>query len=191
MNKKRLIFIILILSFLILICFWFTKKQLKIQDELLFFKFFLTQTDKKTNIQNDYSLDSTTNKIIFEVSYKNINSKRVKLIDTINTKTLVNKKIAPGVKGKFEIQLNSNENLNYKIIFQNLSNKPKNLNFYINGKKIEKLLKGKIMKNEEKNIIVDWKWDYDISKIQDLEDTKDGKSLESYKFNIITIGYEM
>ena len=54
-------------------------------------------------------------------------------MDTIDKKTLVKEKIAPGTKGHFEIILISNRDINYKVIFENLNEKPQNLVFSIKG----------------------------------------------------------
>ena len=74
-------------------------------------------------------------KYVFNVSYKNIDFKNIKLIDTFDEDTLINKKIAPGTYGKFQILLQTNEKTNYQIKFEDENDKPKNLIFRLNEKK--------------------------------------------------------
>ena len=73
------------------------------------------------------------NPLFFYVAYNKTNFKSINLSDTIDKKTLVKEKIAPGTEGHFEIVLISNEDINYKIIFENLNEKPQNLVFSIKG----------------------------------------------------------
>ena len=46
-----------------------------------------------------------------------MNFKSINLLDTYDRTTSINEKIAPGTKGSFYIQLNSNQNLKYQIKF--------------------------------------------------------------------------
>ena len=60
---------------------------------------------------------------------KNTNYNQVNLTDTIKKQTLINKKIAPGLEGRFNIILTTNKDSKYYIKFENKSKKPNNLKF--------------------------------------------------------------
>ena len=55
----------------------------------------------------------------------------------IYVKTLVDEKIAPGTQGDFEIELMSNENMEYEINIESYNRKPDNLVFFIKGNEKE------------------------------------------------------
>lgn len=84
--------------------------------------------------------------------------------------------------------------MNYRIQFKSTNEKPENLYFRIKGsdrkyKKLEDMetnLKGEIEQN--KNIIIQWKWDYEKSKIENRQDTKDGETIKQYHFTIYAKG---
>ncbi len=133
-----------------------------------------------------------------------MNFKSINLLDTYDKKTSINEKIAPGTKGSFYIQLNSNQNLKYQIKFQSINEKPKNLKFKaLQGEKLlaesntleglsEKLY-GYIRKNEEININVCWYWDYEEkidTDINDFQDTIDSQNIRKYQFNVFVLGEE-
>ena len=98
-----------------------------------------------------------------------------------------------GTSGKFEIILETNQKINYKIKFESKNDKPQNLSFWIDGKdkKYKRLedmqneLQGEIDTN--KSIIIDWSWDYEIGENQNIQDTKDGENLTKYNFTIYAI----
>ena len=46
------------------------------------------------------------------------------------------------------------------------------------------------IKNTEKEIIIQWRWPYEIDDTQDIVDTNDGKELNNYKFRIKVYGEE-
>lgn len=182
--KKQKRRIILFLIILVIIVIFFKQKQeflhSKFQDELIFFKLFsFAKTEEKETIEPSYH---------FQVSYNNINFKDISLLNSVR------EKIAPGTKGEFEIFLQSNKKMNYRIQFKSTNEKPENLYFQIKGKdkkykKIEDMetdLKGEIEGN--KRIIIQWKWDYEKSKIENIQDTKDGKKIKQYHFIIYAIG---
>lgn len=125
--------------------------------------------------------------------------------DTIDKKTLVYEKIAPGTSGNFDILLESNQNLKYKIEFYSMNDKPKNLNFkaFNNDRllgeantleELSKDLSGFIKKNEKINITIYWYWNFeneDNKENTDIQDTKDSENIKKYQFNISTLGEEI
>jgi len=92
--------------------------------------------------------------------------------------------------------LKTNKKIDYCIKFKSKNEKPENLKFQIQGKDrkytrledMEQELKGEINKN--KRIIINWEWEYDKNKIQDVQDTKDGETIKKYEFTIYAIGGE-
>ena len=50
-------------------------------------------------------------------------------------------------------------------------------------KKMEKL-----EKNKTKKIEINWEWPYEINEKENIQDTKDGKNIEKYAFEICAIG---
>lgn len=189
--RKRTIFIILLIIIILIFLLQNNKKQNnETQDDLIFFKLFGTgqQNTENTTEKREQAVYN------FNVSYKNIDFKNINLSDTINKNTLIREKIAPGTKGSFEIFLETNEKINYEIKFESKNEKPKNLNFQIKGKDreyetledMENDLMGEI--SENKRIIINWKWDYELNNTQDLQDTKDGENIKNYQFTIYAIG---
>lgn len=86
---------------------------------------------------------------------------------TINIK---DKRIQPGSLGYFDIIIDSKNyfsDINYNLKFSNLKNKPKNLYFIIDNKKISNIeksdpLEGCLKKYSTKHIKrIYWKWDYE------------------------------
>ena len=105
------------------------------------------------------------------------------MLQTIDSKTLVHEKVAPGTKGEFYIILTSNSTLKYKIDMRAKNQKPQNLKFSILENQ-----EGIIKKGERKKIKATWEWQYETSKIQNKQDTKDGENIKKYEFEICTIG---
>ena len=102
---KKLKIIIVFIICLIIFYFLFNNiknKDYKFQDDIIFFKSFSSEEDKKNsqtkiNNQNE-NLSNSLNKIektpmkyVFNVSYKNIDFKNIKLIDTFDEDTLIKK----------------------------------------------------------------------------------------------------
>lgn len=197
MKKKTLYKIILLIIIIIFLILMFTSKKLKSNDlfqDFLFTKLFGTQSlEEETPKQIQY---------IFDISYRNMQLKNVNLQDTINAKTLVNEKIAPGTSGEFDIVLRANKATNYKINFISKNNKPKNLKFVakyenVNISKekdsledLENNLVGTLKKDEQKIITINWYWNYEISEEENKQDTYDAENLKKYEFDIYTIGEE-
>ena len=139
---------------------------------------------------------------VFDVEFDNLISSDISLPSTMNAKTVSKNKIAPGVNGEFAIAVsteNSTVDMQYSIKFEDVSNeKPNNMRFKIKGnteefktlQELESKLKGVALKDTEKEIIIQWRWPYEIDDTQDIVDTNDGKELSNYKFRIKVFGEE-
>ena len=133
----------------------------------------------------------------FNVRYKDTQLKDVNLLETINNKTLVYEKIAPGTSGDFDIVLNSKEDINYEINFKSENSKPSNLQFYTSAnnkryatlEELDDTLKGRIIENEKKVIHINWEWCYESSKENNEQDTIEAKKIREYNFSIYVKGY--
>ena len=205
-TKKRYIIMIIILVCIMLFLINSMKYDF-LQEDLLFFQFFNSQNQSRntSNIKQKVieekieTEETSTNikKIYFHVQYKNRNLKTVNLAETVDNKTLIYEKIAPGTSGRFDILLTSNKDLNYKIEFESKSEKPTNLQFYTseNGKSYHTLeelgedLTGMVLRKEEKTIPVYWKWEYEISEEQNKQDTLEAEKIREYHFLIYVQGY--
>ena len=116
--KEKLIKLILILSLVIIFSIIFLNtnfSKVHKNDDFLFLKLFFKGEDISTQVNSSKQINQE--KYIFKVNYKNMNFKSINLLDTYDKKTSINEKIAPGTKGSFYIQLNSNQNLKYQIKF--------------------------------------------------------------------------
>lgn len=90
--------------------------------------------------------------------------------------------------------MQAKQKTNYKITFHSKNEKPENLKFQIEGKDkkylrledLEQELKGEIYEN--KRIKINWKWEYEENETQNLQDTKDGQTINQYNFTIYAIG---
>ena len=198
-NIKRLI-IVIILIFLIfkIVCSNLKFDSIK-NDDFLFLKFLASG-------QKD-SIDNLNQKSIykFNVDYKDMKLKSINLLDSADKTTFVYEKIAPGSKGEFEIELNSNQNLKYRIEFKSNNAKPQNLNFKVfndnvfldEANTLEKLsesMKGNINKNQKIIYKIEWYWEFqnshDLEKV-DIQDTNDAKNINQYTFDVYTYGIDM
>lgn len=214
MKSNKKIVKMLILIFILVILFmkiFFLKDLSTIQknDDFLFLK--LLSKGNYSNYKNnniDYRISQNSKdyeKVYkFKINYKNMDFKSIDLSKTIDKETLIYEKIAPGTSGNFNILLDSNQNLKYRIEFESINKKPKNLNFIAlnNGKllgeadTLESLsdkLTGYINKNENINITIKWYWNFENEQDKenmDTQDTKDSKNIQTYKFNVYTVGEE-
>lgn len=202
-KNKKIISLIIVILIVIILIFCILQKSNFFQDNLIFFKI-LNSSNINENSQNDHIVYNNiaeykeqNNPLFFYVTYNETKFKSINLMDTIDKKTLVKEKIAPGTKGHFEIVLISNRDINYKIIFENLNEKPQNLVFSIKGSdreynnlnELQQELIGNLEKNKVKRIDVNWRWKYENNLANNLQDTKDGINLDMYKFNIYTVSY--
>lgn len=195
--KKVTKYILIILILVFIIFTFFSLKRTDLIDDFIIFKLF---SDSNVNLEKikkeKLNLNNSKEYPIYEfnVSYKKTKLEGINLLDTIDNKTLVKEKVAPGTKGNFTIRIKSNEDINYEILFNSLNEKPKNLIFEYKNIKYQKLedlqkdLIGKIAKKETVDINISWEWEYKISSKEDIQDTKDGEKLKNYNFTIETIG---
>lgn len=172
-------------------------------DDFLFIKLF------SNGIQNndDFLIKNDQNQKIynFKINYKNLNFTSIDLAETIDKDTLVYEKIAPGTSGSFNILLDSNQNLKYKIEFNSVNEKPHNLNFKASksGKvlgesntleELSEKLTGYINQNEKIDITISWYWNFENEQDlenTDIQDTKDSENIKKYQFNVYAVGEEV
>lgn len=202
-NKKKIIFkmiLVLILIFLFLKIFFLKESSnIRKNDDFLFLKLFSNGETLSKGITN-----SESQKIYnFKIDYKNLDFKSIDLADTIDKTTLVYEKIAPGTSGSFNIVLNSNQNLKYKIEFNSMNEKPYNLKFEVlkneelllEANALEELsekLTGDINKDEKIDFKINWYWNYEgDTEISDIQDTKDAENIKKYQFNLYALGEEI
>lgn len=174
-NREKIIILILIFIIILLILLKISVgKDFKYQEDLIFFKLFdVGNMQKEDNEEKIYKI---------EIKKGGIDYKKINLTQTIDTKTLVHEKIAPGTKGNFFVTLIANEDLEYEIQILEKNKKPKNLKFEIMENK------GKLEKGKIKKVEIKWKWDYEINEEENKQDTKDGENIEIHNFEICTIG---
>lgn len=200
MKKKKIlkILLILILIFLFIkMIFFKSLSNSKIIEDFLFFKVLGDNLKVSEDI-----IDVKEKEYRLNVNYKNIDFRNINLAETINRKTLIYEKIAPGTKGSFNIILEANKNSKYKVVFNSINEKPQNLKFKanINNKEIgkantleelQKYLIGYIRKNEKIDIRVNWYWEFEDNEENDKQDTKDAQYIKKYQFDINAIGEEI
>ena len=123
-GKKR--YIVIIISLVCIIFFMMNVMNYEfLQEDLLFFQFFnfKNQAESISNTKKEVTkpkANTNIKSICFHVQYQNRKFKALNLTDTVDNKTLVYEKIAPGTSGRFDILLNSNQNIqNIEITVQN------------------------------------------------------------------------
>ena len=187
-NKLKILklSIILLISITIIIILNSNIKLFQ-SDDYIFLKIF-----QKTNNENkiDYNKKESEENYIFKVDLKNIDIKQIDLMKTVDKNTCLNKKIAPGTSGNFNILLDTNKDSKYKIYFQSVNEKPQNLYFKAikDGKEIAKTqtleelsekLDGNIVKKEKIKINIQWYWNFENNKANsDIQDTEDSKKIK-------------
>ena len=200
-NKLKILklSIILLISITIIIILNSNIKLFQ-SDDYIFLKIF-----QKTNNENkiDYNKKESEENYIFKVDLKNIDIKQIDLMKTVDKNTCLNKKIAPGTSGNFNILLDTNKDSKYKIYFQSVNEKPQNLYFKAikDGKEIAKTqtleelsekLDGNIVKKEKIKKNIQWYWNFENNKANsDIQDTEDSKKIKRYQFNLYALGEEI
>lgn len=143
---------------------------------------------------SNFDLDLEGLKYVFNINYGNTNFQDIELIDTIKD----SKFIYPGTHGCFYIQIstkNGNRDMLYEMQIKEELNKPNNLKFQINGeqfnsmKELAESINGIIKRNSNKVLKIDWEWQYESDK-GDQVDTTDGESLDNYKVLMRIVGSE-
>lgn len=202
LNNKAKILKLLIIFLVIITIIIILNSNIKLfqSDDYIFLKIF-----QKTNNENKIDYDNTESEenYIFKVDLKNIDIKQIDLMKTVNKTTCLNKKIAPGTSGNFNILLETNKDSKYKIYFQSVNEKPQNLYFKAikDGKEIAKTqtleelsekLDGNIAEKEKIKINIQWYWDFENNKTNsDIQDTEDSKKIKRYQFNLYALGEEI
>lgn len=190
-NKKRIILFILLLILLVFMVILVGGSYSK----------YLTQVEGKGVIE--------VAKWAFLVNGETASITNINLAKTYNEETLSQNTIAPGTSGSFDIKIDttgSEVGINYDVKFENEQSKPQNLTFTYDGhtvssiKELEQFLTGTIDANSNEKIkimTIEWNWPYETGnkseeiKVQDVEDTNDGKLLQNYSFNIIVTGTQV
>lgn len=143
---------------------------------------------------SSFDLDLKGLKYVFNINYGDTNFQDIELIDSIKD----TKFIYPGTSGCFFIQIstkNGNRDMIYSMQIKEELNKPNNMKFKINGKKINSMrelaesINGTINKNSSKVFKIEWEWQYESDE-GDQIDTINGESLENYKVLMRMIGNE-
>ena len=206
-RKKQYMIVIIIFICLIFLIMHFTIYDF-LQEDVIFFQFFNSKNQSKnisdntneSKIKEGRNQEETSinrKSIFFNEQFQHTKLKAVDLMETIDEKTLVYEKIAPGTSGRFDIILHANQNMNYQIQFESKNEKPSNLFFYSTEEEkiyytLEELgenLTGKLLKNEEKTIPIYWKWKYETDENQDEQDTLEARKIREYHFLIYVQGY--
>ena len=193
-KSKKVKYILIIVVIIFIIFFIFKSNRIDFIDDFIFFKLFSNVNTSDSNQENLNQTKINFPVYEFNVSYKSTRFEGVDLLDTVDNKTLVKEKVAPGTKGEFVIRINSNEDMYYEVYFNSINEKPKNLTFIYNNNKyqtldeLEKDLIGEIRKKETIDIEIKWEWEYKINEREDIQDTLDGEKLVNYNFTIETIG---
>lgn len=192
------LFVIVILVIIVIVVFN-SKINLFQSDDYIFLKIF----QKTTNQPKDTYNTKKEENYVFKVSFKSIDIKQIDLMKTVDKNTCLNKKIAPGTSGNFNILLDTNKDSKYKIYFQSVNEKPQNLYFKAikDGKEIAKTqtleelsekLDGNIVKKEKIKINIQWYWNFENNKANsDIQDTEDSKKIKRYQFNLYALGEEI
>ena len=198
-KNKRTRTIIIILIFLLIIGIYFLLKSNNnfFKDDIILFKNFYSSINNTKENKDTKEKNSSDNYNIIKISTKKQITKEMSLFSNLNDQMNWNKIIYPGTKGEFSIKLYGQEKLQYEVTFKSKNQKPENLVFKQNGKEYETLeklgedLKGNLQKGEIKNIVIEWEWKYETNEKQDFQDTKDGKEIREYNFEIIAKGSEI
>ena len=125
---------------------------------------------------NDFSVSVSKEKVLI-------------LSDSLNKKELLERKIAPGTNGSFEIKINIAENTysKYKLSFANFSNKfPENLKFYYNREEIDiySWSLENIQVSQSASYLFTWNWNY-----ENQNDTLDliASQINELSFDIVLV----
>lgn len=149
----------------------------------------------KDIIFNDISIFSLWNDLGEEKEYK-INPEEqqnieIDIFQTIKNSVGIQKKVAPGCFGEFKIKLTKPKKSECKLKLKNLTDKPQNLIFILDGYKYESIteMENKINSIFQTNNIatIKWEWKYENDEYGDIRDTQDGEKAQKYIFEIKAI----
>lgn len=128
----------------------------------------------------------------------------IKLDNTYSETILKENTIAPGTSGNFDIVLDTtgaDVAIDYKIEFENCTNKPTNLKFEYDGtvantlEELQDVLKGRISLGDTKTLTIKWIWEYETGSTEeqitsnDLIDTNDAG--KSFSFDVLITGTQV
>ena len=195
-RKIKKIICFFLLLFILLVFMLYSVQSIFLQEDLIFFQFFHSKNKSQINV-NKQNTDKQNERFTFYVTYKNTDLKSVNLLETINNKTLVYEKIAPGTSGQFQIILKSKSDLQYGVTFISKNEKPSNLHFSLSEKgtkytsleELSNVLKGDLSKDEEKIVNIYWEWNYETNNEGNKQDKIEKKKLKAYQFLIYVKGY--
>ena len=140
----------------------------------------------------DYAVNLEGNRYVFNINDGSTSFKDINLTD--NSKQ--NNMIYPGSSGFFYIKIstkNGNKDINYSMQIKDEQNKPKYLQFEVDGntynsmEELAKSINGTMKKNTTKTLKIKWFWKYENDE-GDQFDTTDGETLENYKVLMRVIG---
>lgn len=172
---KKLVYLIIILILILVIILNFYKSDKSIFNDIMIFDLW-----SGTGEENEYNINPIKEQ-----------SAQIDILKTINNINGVEKKIAPGDSGKFTIKLTKPNGTNCKILINEITSKPRNLMFILDGKKFSSLEKiqeniNQKFQNQDK-ITINWIWQYDENQENNIQDTIDGQKAFKYIFEIKAI----
>ena len=171
--------------------------------------FFIGQASNRysTSVKGDGTAQIATWN--FKINGQKEQVQTINLASTCNNETILDRKIAPGTSGSFNINIDATDSyvgINYNINCIEEVNKPNNLKFiykdieYNSIKELENYLSGTIHANDEnksKTLNIQWKWDYETGNSKeeihnnDLIDTEDLQKNQNYTFTISVTGTQI
>ena len=171
---------------------------------LLFFVFVSGYTFAKYMTEVEGGGIGNIAKWSFKSDGENSSINTIKLGETVDSATLVNNKIAPGSKGKFDIVIDatgSEVDVVYDANIQSEVNKPTNMKFRLKedneifqdlSSLVENKVEGTILATDSNQKIVytiEWEWPYSTENGDEI-DTQEGISAQAYEFNIQVVGQQ-
>ena len=155
-------------------------------------------------------IDGTGNATIARWNFKDNNETQtmtnIKLSSTYDEKKILKNTIAPGTSGSFDINLDAtgaDVAIDYKVEFDNLVNKPKNIKFTYEGKtvsslkELEDVLQGRINLDDARTKIltINWEWPYTTGITENEIATNDridtGDAAKTFTFDIKVTGTQV
>lgn len=145
----------------------------------------------------------------FKVNGQQEQVQTINLVSTCNNETLLDNKIAPGTSGSFNIIVDGTESdvgINYKVKFQDETDKPQNLKFKYQGKEynsiseLQDILSGTIAANDKektRTLQIEWQWKYETGNNEneiannDKIDTLNAKNISQYTFKVVVSGTQV
>ena len=184
--KKFRVIIIISVLFLLIIIGYVRYQNSNYLDNILIFNLYDNQ-------------EKPDKKFVFDINSVGQQTANINLFSTFKANGLANEKIAPGTYGEFEILLSASKKMKYQIRFDSKNTKPKNIVFNIKGqeKKYNRLedcednLRGILNNSDTQHIVIQWSWQYETSRQNDIQDTADGENIIEYNFDINVLSYDV